>query len=61
MQTPPENIYPFHLGKYIIFPKNLGKGSYGKVLLAKDQKGTILAAKCILNKNIFSDTDATQK
>ena len=61
MQTPPENIYPFHLGKYIIFPKNLGKGSYGKVSLAKDQKGTILAAKCILNKNIFSDTDATQK
>ena len=61
MQAPPQNTHPFHLGKYIIFPKDLGKGSYGEVFLAKDQKGTILAAKCISNKKIFSDTDATQK
>ena len=61
MQKPSQNTHPFHLGKYIIFPNDLGKGSYGKVLLAKDQNGTILAAKCIQNKKILTDADDTQR
>ena len=61
MQTTKQNTHPFNLGKYIIFPTNLGKGTFGEVFLAKDKKGTMLAAKCISNKKIFSSNDSTQK
>lgn len=61
MQSTQQNTHPFYLGKYLLFPKDLGKGTFGQVILAKDPKGNILAAKSIPNKKIFSNNDFKQK